>query len=290
MESVTMPTNQNVDSQSNTPIQGTTVSGVRYTISGGDSQTVTFHMNDGDQIVSEPGAMNGKSPEVSMNASFRGNPNASFGRMLLSGAKRMVSGESLMMMEYTSRGDGRELNIPVKFPGELIPIDLHEGQTLIMQRGAYVCGDDGMEPDLHVERNLGTGLLGGEGFLLQKVKGPGTIFLSTGGNGIMRELKAGERYTVGTGYLAAWEDDVGVSTEWNKAGVALLGGEGFANTVVEGPGKVWIQSMPPHKMAEVMRPYMMQPGRNDAILDASGIAGETLSGVAGSLISGMLRN
>ena len=160
------------------------------------------------------------------------------------------------MVYKATKGDG-EVAFGSSFPGDIIAFDLHGGKSIVAQKSAYLANTVGVNMEIFFQKKLGAGLFGGEGFIMQKFSGEGTVFLEICGCVCEYDLAAGQSMLVDTGYLAAMEATCSMDIETVKGiGNALLGGEGLFNTKVTGPGKIWLQTMPINALATSLVPYL----------------------------------
>ena len=174
---------------------------------------------------------------------------------------KMVSGESIFQNIYTAKGDGM-IAFGSSFPGKILAIEVGHSTDLIVQKSAFLAGEEGVELSIHFNKKVGAGFFGGEGFIMQKVSGNGVVFIEIDGDLQEYELAPGQQLVVDSGYLAAMESSVTMDIQTVK-GVKnkLLGGEGFFNTVLTGPGKVWLQTMPICNVATALSPYFPSSGQ-----------------------------
>ncbi len=171
---------------------------------------------------------------------------------LFSAGKRMLTGESLFMTVFGNRGGGRQkVAFASPYPGKIIPVDLRQhGGTLLCQKDAFLCAAKGISVGVEFSKKLGTGLFGGEGFILQKLEGSGFAFMHAGGMVVSRDLKAGETLRLDTGCLVAFERSVNYDVQFvGGIKTALFGGEGLFFATLTGPGRIWIQSLPFSRLA-----------------------------------------
>ena len=169
---------------------------------------------------------------------------------------KMFSGESMFQNIYTAHGAGM-IAFGSSFPGQIKAVNIAPGQEMIVQKSAFLASEAGVQLSLHFRKNLGAGLFGGEGFIMQRLSGSGTAFVEIDGSLIEYDLKPGQKIVVDTGNVAGFS--VGVQMEIQQVpGVknVLLGGEGLFNTVLTGPGRVWLQTMPISNVAASIRPYI----------------------------------
>jgi len=176
---------------------------------------------------------------------------------VLKGLGRALSGESMFMNTYTADVDGAEISFASSFPGRILEFDLRQGETIIAQKKAFLCSEKSVNLSTHFQKKLGAGLFGGEGFIMQKIEGPGKVFLEIDGDIVEKTLGPGEKLKVDNGYVAAYDELVKMDIETVK-GVKniLLGGEGLFLTTLTGPGKVYLQSMPVSNLAGLIAPFV----------------------------------
>lgn len=204
----------------------------------GDSLPVVFcTLNKGESVITENGGMSWMSEGLTMNTSTNGG--------LLKGLGRALAGESIFMNTYTADRDGAEIAFASSFPGRIIEFDLAAGQSIIAQKRAFLCSEASVKLSMHFQKKLGAGLFGGEGFIMQKIEGPGKVFLEIDGDVVEKVLAPGEILKVDNGYVAAMESTVNMNIETVKGLKNIfLGGEGLFLTTLTGPGKVYLQTMP----------------------------------------------
>jgi uncharacterized protein (AIM24 family) len=169
---------------------------------------------------------------------------------------RMFTGESLFLSKYTAQGPA-EIAFASSFPGRIIPMELGPGRSIICQKKAFLAATAGVTLSVYLQKKLGKGLFGGEGFIMQKITGPGFVFLELDGHCMEYSLAPGERLVCDTGVLALMEESCQMDIQMVK-GVKnmLFGGEGLFDTVVIGPGKVWLQTMTIPHIAGLISPYI----------------------------------
>ena len=206
-------------------------------ITGDSLPVVTCILNKGESVITENGGMSWMSDGLTMETSTNGG--------LLKGLGRALSGESIFMNTYTADRDGAEIAFASSFPGRILEFDLQAGQTIIAQKKAFLCSDNDVNLSMHFQKKLGAGLFGGEGFIMQKIEGPGKVFLEIDGDVVEKTLAPGEVLKVDNGYVAAMDSTVNMNIETVK-GIKniFLGGEGLFLTTLTGPGKVYLQTMP----------------------------------------------
>jgi uncharacterized protein (TIGR00266 family) len=177
---------------------------------------------------------------------------------LMAGLGRKLAGESLFMTTYTSKDPAEALIVfTPEAPGKVLPIKLGQGQTMICQRDAFMCAEDSVSLSMHFRKRLGSGLFGGEGFILQKITGPGYAFLEIPGEVREYTLAAGESMRVDPGHIALFEPSVDNDIQMVKGLTNMLfGGEGLFLATLTGPGRVWLQSMPLSNLAGKLAKYL----------------------------------
>ena len=193
-----------------------------------------------------------------------------------------ITGESLFTTVYTNQGSGkRKVGFAAPYTGKIIPFDLSQiGGTLICQRDAFLCAAKGVSIGVHFQRRLGTGFFGGEGFIMQKLEGDGLAFVHAGGTIVQRDLAAGETLLVDTGCLVAHTASVSFDVQYvGKIKTALFGGEGLFLARLQGPGHVWIQSLPFSRLAS--RIFAAAPQRGGSREEGSVLGGGLLGGLMG---------
>lgn len=172
---------------------------------------------------------------------------------LMKGLGRAFAGESIFMNMYTAEEDGAEIAFSSCFPGQILEFDLKEGETIIAQKRSFLCSESTVDISMQFRKKLGAGFFGGEGFIMQKITGPGKVYLEIDGTVVKKELKAGEKIKVDNGYVAAMTKDVKLNIETVKGMKNIVfGGEGLFLTTLEGEGTVWLQTMPVSKLSTLL--------------------------------------
>ncbi len=229
---------------------------VDYKLYGDDLQFVEIELDPGESVIAEAGAMMYMEDGIQMETIFGdGTQHANGGLMgkFLSAGKRVVTGESLFMTLFGNGGGGKShVAFAAPYPGKIVAVDLmNVQQELICQKDAFLCAAKGVAVDIAFQKKLGTGFFGGEGFIMQRLKGDGMAFLHAGGTIVKREMRAGETLRVDTGCLVALTGDVNYDIEFvGNVKSALFGGEGLFFATLRGPGTVWLQSLPFSRMAD----------------------------------------
>ena len=222
---------------------------MKYQILGETLPVVVCQLENGEKMITEGGAMSWMSPNMQMETTSNGGIGKALGRAL--------SGEKMFQNIYTAQGGEGMIAFASSFPGSIRPFQITPGQDMIFQKSAFLAAEFGVELSVHFRKKIGAGLFGGEGFIMQRVSGQGIVFAEFDGHVVEYELQAGQQIVIDTGHLAAMSasctmDIQSVPGMKNK----LLGGEGFFNTVITGPGRVWLQTMPISNVAGAIRPYI----------------------------------
>lgn len=222
---------------------------MKYEIKGNNLPLVECFLEEGESVVCENGAMSWMSPNMQMQTTGGG-----LGKMF----SKAFSGERMFHNIYTAQGGPGFIAFASSFPGSILAVNIQPGQEVICQKSAFLAATPGVELSIHFQKKLGAGFFGGEGFIMQKLSGHGTAFVEIDGSVVTKELAAGEQIVIDTGYLAIMDASCSMDIVTVK-GIknALLGGEGLFNTVVSGPGRVSLQSMPINQMAGAINPYII---------------------------------
>lgn len=231
-----------------------TADDVDYEIKGHEMQFVEIELDPGESAIAEAGAMMFKDAEVAMDTVFGDGSQQQDGFLgkLATAGKRLLTGESLFMTQFTHEGQGKaRVAFAAPYPGSILPFRLVDhGGLLIAQKDAFLCAAKGVSVGIHFQRKIMTGLFGCEGFIMQKLEGDGFVFIHVGGSVVQRDLQPGEELHVDTGCVAAMT--AGTSFDIVRAGSVksmIFGGEGVFFAHLRGPGTVWIQSLPFSRLA-----------------------------------------
>ena len=221
---------------------------MRYNIQGDPMPVVICELDAGEQIVTERGSMVWMSHNMKMETK---------GTSLGKAFGRIFSGESIFQNVYTAQGGPGTIAFAPSFMGSIRAIQITPDRPVICQKAAFLAATTGVELSTHVQRKFGAGLVGGEGFILQKLSGNGLAFVELDGSTVEYELAPGQQLIVDTGNLAVADATVQVDVQTVK-GVknVLFGGEGLFNTVLTGPGRVTLQTMPIFNLAQTLYPYL----------------------------------
>jgi uncharacterized protein (TIGR00266 family) len=214
---------------------------LQYDIEGDNLECVRIHMKPGQEIIAEAGKMVYKTPDVLWETKMTG---AGLGGKLMGALKRKLTGESLFLTHFKTTGGAGEVGFAGEFPGRIQAFDLAAGQSVLCQRDAFIVAESTVELGIAFAKKIGAGLFGGEGFILQKLTGPGTAFIHAGGDFVKFELKQGEVLQVDTGCIVAFDESVNYDVQL-AGGIAtsIFGGEGLFLATLTGPGRVTIQTM-----------------------------------------------
>lgn len=234
---------------------------IDYKIYGEELQFVEIELDPNETAIAESGAFMMMEDNIIMQSIFgdgsQQQQSGIFGK-LLSAGKRILTGESLFMTAFTNTGSGkRKVSFGAPYTGKIIAMDLQElGGRIIAQKDAFLCAAKGVSVGLHLQRRLGTGIFGGEGFIMQKIEGDGMAFMHAGGFVVEKVLAPGEMLRVDTGCVVAYTSNVSFDIEMVK-GVKnwVFGGEGLFFAVLRGPGKIWLQSLPISRLASKIISY-----------------------------------
>jgi uncharacterized protein (TIGR00266 family) len=259
---------------------------VDYEIKGAEMQFVEIELDPGEAAIGEAGSLFFMDAGIGMDAVFGDGSKGQgglFGKLLGAG-KRLLTGESLFTTVYTNQASAKQrVAFGAPYPGKILPMDLHRlGGTLLCQKDAFLCAARGVSLGIALQRKLGVGFFGGEGFIMQKLEGDGLAFVHAGGTVLKRELAPGQTLMVDTGCVVAYTPNVNFEIEYvGKIKTALFGGEGLFFAKMTGPGTIWLQSLPFSRLAS--RVFAAAPQRG------GGEEGSILPGVAaGGLLGGIL--
>ena len=205
------------------------------------------YLASGESIITEKGAMSWMSPNMQMQTNGGG-----LGKMF----SRALQGEAMFQNIYTAMGGDGMIAMGSSFPGDIMVLDVSQG-PVIAQKSAFLASENTVTQELFFKKKLGAGLFGGEGFIMQKFSGSGKVILEVDGSVMMYQLEAGQSMLIDTGCLAVMDATVNMEIETVKGlGNKLLGGEGFFNTKVTGPGRIWLQTMPVSNLAGAIASFI----------------------------------
>ncbi len=222
---------------------------MEYKITGDNLQFVNIELSSGEKVYAEAGTMAYMTGNVAITTKARGG--------VWKGIKRKFTGETFFLTEFVAQGGDGVVGFGGNVPGKIVALDLRGGKSWFLQKDAFLCAEDRVELDLAWQKRLGGALFGGEGFIIQKVSGDGTVFIHAPGDFVEMNLNVGELVKASTGNAVAWENTVSYDIQ-TIGGVktALFGGEGLFVTTLQGPGKVILQSMTLPQLANALVPFL----------------------------------
>ncbi|WP_455493657.1 AIM24 family protein [Eubacterium sp.] len=221
---------------------------MKYEIKGGNFPAVVCQLDSGETMITEGGGMSWMSPNMKMDT-VGGGLGKIFGRMF--------SGEKMFQNKYTAVGGCGEIAFASSFPGDILALEISPNDEYIVQKCAFLASTDGVDLSVFFQKKLSSGFFGGEGFIMQKLSGNGIAFVEIDGAAIEYELAAGQQIIVDTGHVVMMSGSCTMEIQTIKGAKNIIfGGEGLFNTVVIGPGKVVLQTMPTIKLAEALIPYL----------------------------------
>lgn len=227
---------------------------MKYQIVGTPLPTVICDVAAGEALITERGSMSWMSPNMRMETTTNGGIGKALGRMF--------AGEALFQNRYTAEGGPGQIAFASSFPGSIRDFEISPDKPIIVQKRAFLAGEAGIQLSVHFQKKLGAGFFGGEGFIMQKISGSGTAFVEIDGYACEYNLDAGQSMIVDTGYLAMMDATCTMEiTTVPGAKNIFFGGEGLFHTVVRGPGRIILQTMPVHAVANAIRPYI--PTKSD---------------------------
>lgn len=222
---------------------------MRYSISGTILQSLEVQLDPGESMYTESGGMAWMSDGIDMDTSTKGG--------LMSGLGRALAGESLFMTTYTSRVPNGMVTFTPEAPGKILPMQLAPNQVIIAQKDAFMCAQSSVKMEMHFRKKLGAGLFGGEGFILQKITGPGMAFLEIPGEIKEYTLAAGQLLKIDPGHIAAFDPTVNYDITMVKGLKNIVfAGEGLFLATLTGPGRIWLQTMPISNLAQKIAKYI----------------------------------
>lgn len=226
---------------------------MRYEILGETLPVVICHLEAGEKMINEGGSMAWMTPNMLMETTSNGGVGKVLGRMF--------SGEKLFQNVYTAQGGPGMIAFASSFPGSVRAFSIEPGKDMIFQKSAFLAGESGVDLSIFFNKKIGSGLFGGEGFIMQRASGYGTVFAEFDGHVVEYDLMPGQQMVVDTGHIAAMEATCSMEIK-SVPGVKnmLFGGEGIFNTVITGPGRIWLQTMPISNVAGAIIPYLPTNG------------------------------
>ena len=221
---------------------------MKYKIEGTPLPVVICDMDPGEVMITERGSMSWMTPNMKMETTSNGGVGKALGRMF--------AGEALFQNRYTAQGGPGKIAFASSFPGSILDFEISPGNSVIVQKSGFLAAESTVDLSVFFQKKIGAGLFGGEGFIMQKLSGSGIAFVEIDGYAIDYDLEAGESMVIDTGYLAAMTESCSLEIV-TVPGVKnmLFGGEGVFNTVVKGPGKIILQTLPINAVAGSLRPF-----------------------------------
>ncbi len=236
---------------------GQSAGGLTYKIEGTLLQSVVIDLKQGQTVYSDSGAMSWMSTNINMNTNTG---TGGLGGML----KRAVSGATVFIVDFTATGGPGMVAFTSDFPGKILPAELGAGQSLIIQKHSFMCAEKSVALDIAFNKRLGAGLFGGEGFIMQRITGPGLTFLEFDGEIVEYTLQPNQVLQVNPGHVAMFEPSVNFDIQMIKGfGNILFGGEGLFLATLKGPGRIWLQTMPIANLAARLLPFLPKPSKSD---------------------------
>lgn len=230
-------------------IDGRTAAGLSYKVLGTIQQTLLVDLPAGRTVYSDAGAMSWMTATVGMNTQGQGG----LGGML----KRAMSGATVFIVDFTAEGGPGQVAFSTDFPGKVLAFELSGGQGVVMHKHAFLCAEKTVSLDVFFTRKLGAGVFGGEGFVLQKLSGTGAVFAELDGDAVEYHLKPGEKMRVEPGHVAMFDESVQFDIEMIRGFTnVLMGGEGLFLATLTGPGRIWLHSLTPSKVAHRLAAYL----------------------------------
>jgi len=257
---------------------------MKYELSGTVMQTVAIDLAPGETIYSQTNSMCWMNDAIEMNTHTGGG--------FLAGLMRSFGGGSFFITEFAARGNGHIAFAP-RFPGTIMPVSLAPGQSLVCRKETFLCAEKSVTLEIAWQKRLGAGFFGGQGFIMQKVTGPGTVFLDLSGEVVERDLAPGERLLVHAGHVGIIDPTIGFDIQMVRGFRNILfGGEGLFLATLTGPGHVALQSMPIMNLAEEISRYL--PAHNEGSTTTGAIGGAAaataVGGILGSLFGSSDKN
>jgi uncharacterized protein (TIGR00266 family) len=250
---------------------------MRYEVTGTVMQTVSIDLVRGEQLYSQTASMAWMTPTIRMDTHTGGG--------IFAGLKRAIAGGGLFITDFTAEDAGHIAFAP-RFPGQIIPVTLASGQSLICRKETFLCAEKSVSLDIAFQQRLGAGFFAGEGFIMQRVTGPGIVFLDLSGEVIEKTLRPGEKLLVHAGHIGMQEPTVQIDIQMMRGfRNVLFGGEGLFLATLEGPGKIWLQSMPIMNLAEEIGRYLPSGEGERGGMSMGGALG---TGIGAAAVGGIL--
>jgi uncharacterized protein (TIGR00266 family) len=249
---------------------------MEYEIRGSTMQTLSVNLAPGETLYSQTHAMSWMSDNIAMQTHTGGG--------LLAGLSRSFGGGSFFITDYAAQSPGAHISFAPRFPGSILPFKLAAGESILCRKQTFLCAEKSVTFEIAFQKRLGAGFFGGEGFIIQRVTGPGTVWLDLSGEVVTYDLQPGQKLLVHAGHVGAQSPGVTFDVQMLKGFRNILfGGEGLFLASLVGPGKIWLQSMPIMNLAEAIAQYLPQSG-GDSTPQSIG------AGVVGGMLKGLLKS
>jgi uncharacterized protein (TIGR00266 family) len=239
---------------------------IDYKLFGEEMQCVEIELDPQEAVIAEPGSFMMMTDGIQMQTLFGDGNETGFMNKLFSAGKRLLTGENLFMTVYSNTSNQkRQVSFAAPYAGKIIPMDLSKlGNKIICQKDSFLCAAKGVSVGIEFQKKLGTGLFGGEGFIMQKLEGDGLAFVHSGGHVIEKQLQPYELLKVDTGCIVGFTSDVNYDIQF-VGGIknTLFGGEGVFYATLRGPGKVWIQTLPISRLASRILSFGRGSGKEE---------------------------
>ena len=245
---------------------------MKHTIAGTTMPVLQIGLDPGEIIVAEPGEFSWMSDNMQMNTTTQ----TAGAKGFFGAIGRALSGGGLFMTEYSPAGGPGLIAFAAKVPGSIQQLDVPAGHSYMIHKHGFLCGTQGVSLAIGFQRQLGAGIFGGDGFIMQKLAGPCTAFVELGGEAVVYDLRPGESIQVHPGHVGMFQDSVNFDMVMMR-GIknALFGGDGLFIARLTGPGKVWLQSMTVPNLAHALSPYL---GKEQAVSTTTNIGGAAIAG------------
>jgi uncharacterized protein (TIGR00266 family) len=248
---------------------------MNYTVLGTTMQTLSVELSAGETLYSQTHSMCWMTDNIRMQTNTGGG--------LFAGIARSFGGGSFFITDYTAAGAGH-ISFAPRFPGSIVPFKLGPGESILCRKQTFLCAEKSVTFEIAFQKRLGAGFFGGEGFIIQKVTGPGTVWLDLSGEVVTYDLTPGQKLLVHAGHVGAQSPSISFDIQMLKGfRNVLFGGEGLFLASLTGPGKIWLQSMPIMNLAEAIAHYLPQGNAEPA---AQSVAG----GIVGGVLKGLLKS
>lgn len=245
---------------------------MEYKVHGTTMQTVTIELSPGEILYSQTNTMSWMSDNIRMDTHTGGG--------LFAGLKRSMSGGSLFVTDFIAEGQAR-ISFAPRFLGSILPFTLKPGESLVCRKETFLCAEKSVTLEIAVQQRMGAGFFGGEGFILQKVTGPGTVWLDLSGEVVIEDLQPGQKLLVHAGHVGIQTPGIDFSIQMLKGFRNIaFGGEGLYLASLTGPGRIWLQSMPILNLAEEVGRYLPKKSKESG---GGGLLGTVVGGVIDSM-------